>query len=312
MNRQISWISFVFGLFLTFSWAQTDEIVTLDTGTNTLEGSFLRPEGTAVPVVLIIAGSGPTDRNGNNTLMTNNCLKMLAEGLFENGIATLRYDKRGIGRSALTAEQSTDTRFDDVVNDAKSWVGYLQTLEGMGDIHVLGHSQGSLVGILAAQTENVASVVSVAGIGVTGGEIIREQLKIHPPILQEQAAIILDSLKQGHDVNKVHPMLNSLFQPALQPFVRSWIKYDPKEEIAKLKKPALIVNGTEDIQVGIDQAEKLHKAYPQSSLLIIEKMNHVLKDVEGDRNANMSTYYKPDLPLSESLVPEIIKFIKAE
>ncbi|MBT8236703.1 MAG: alpha/beta fold hydrolase [Bacteroidia bacterium] len=293
-------------------FGQSEEIVTLDTGTNTLEGSFLNPAGTAVPVVLIIAGSGPTDRNGNNTLMKNNCLKMLAEGLYENGIATLRYDKRGIGGSALTAQQRTDTRFDDMVNDAKSWVGYLQTIEGVGDIHVLGHSQGSLVGILTAQTENVTSVISVAGLGAPGGEIIREQLKVQPPILQEQAAIILDSLKQGHDVNYVHPMLQSLFQPALQPYVRSWIKYDPKEEIAKLEQAVLIVNGTEDIQVGVDQAEKLNKAHQKSELLIIEKMNHILKDAEGDRNANMSTYYKPDLPLSESLVPEIVKFIKAE
>ncbi len=294
------------------SLGQTDEIVTLDTGSNTLEGSFLSPEGTAVPVVLIIAGSGPTDRNGNNSYMTNNCLKMLAEGFYQNGIATLRYDKRGIGASKLTATQMLDTRFDDMINDAKSWVGYLQTLEEVGDIHVLGHSQGSLVAILTAQTENVTSVISVAGLGAPGGEIIREQLKVQPPILQEQAAIILDSLKQGHDVNKVHPMLQSLFQPALQPFVRSWIKYDPKEEIAKLEQPVLIVNGTEDIQVGVDQAEKLSRAHPKSTLLIIEKMNHVLKDAEGDRNANLSTYYKPDLPLSETLIPEIVKFIKAE
>lgn len=294
------------------SLGQTDQLVTLDTGSNSLEGSLLSPEETAVPVVLIIAGSGPTDRNGNNSYMTNNCLKMLAEGLFQNGIATLRYDKRGIGQSSLSTQQMLDTRFDDMVNDAKSWVGYLQTLEEVGDIHVLGHSQGSLVAILTAQTENVTSVISVAGIGVPGGEIIREQLKVQPPILQEQAAIILDSLKQGHDVNKVHPMLQSLFQPAIQPFVRSWIKYNPKEEITKLEQPVLIVNGTEDIQVGVDQAEKLNRAHPKSTLLIIEKMNHVLKDAEGDRNANMSTYYKPDLPLSETLIPEIVKFIKAE
>lgn len=291
---------------------QSDEMVTLDTGSNILEGSLRQPEGNDVPVVLIIAGSGPTDRNGNNSFMTNNAYKMLAEGFFENGIATLRYDKRGIGASALSAQQMLDVRFDDMVNDAKSWVGFLQTVEGVSDIHILGHSQGSLVGILTAQTEKVRSVISIAGIGVNGGEIIREQLKVQPPILQEQADIILDSLEQGHDVNKVHPMLQALFRPSIQAFVRSWIKYDPQEEIGKLQQPVLIVNGTEDIQVGVDQAEKLHAALPESKMVIIEKMNHVLKDVEGDRNANLSTYYKADLPLSESLIPKIVDFIKAE
>ena len=291
---------------------QSDQIVTLDTDSITLEGSLLQPEGNDLPAVLIIAGSGPTDRNGNNSIMTNNSLKMLAEGLYENGIATLRYDKRGIGASALSAEQMLDVRFDDMVNDAKSWVGFLQTVEGLSDIHVLGHSQGSLVGILTAQTENVHSIISVAGPGVNGGEIIREQLKVQPPILQEQADIILDSLEQGHDVNKVHPMLQALFRPSVQAFVRSWIKYDPQEEIAKLQQPVLIVNGTEDIQVGVDQAEKLHAAHSSAQKAIIEKMNHVLKDVEGDRNANLSTYYKADLPLSESLIPAIVNFIKAD
>ena len=291
---------------------QSDQIVTLDTGSITLEGSLLQPEGNDLPAVLIIAGSGPTDRNGNNSIMTNNSLKMLAEGLYENGIASLRYDKRGIGASALSSQQMLDVRFDDMVNDAKSWVGFLQTVEGLSDIHVLGHSQGSLVGILTAQTENVHSLISVAGPGVNGGEIIREQLKVQPPILQQQADIILDSLEQGHDVKKVHPMLQALFRPSVQAFVRSWIKYDPQEEIVKLQQPALIVNGTEDIQVGVDQAEKLHAAHPAAQKMIIEKMNHVLKDVEGDRNANLSTYYKADLPLSESLIPEIVNFIKAD
>ena len=304
---------FIF-LFLITSvlLGQQEEIVELDTGTHTLEGTLLLPETEgAVPVVLIIAGSGPTDRDGNNTLMKNNSLKFVAEGLAEQGIASLRYDKRGIGESSLTKEQMLATRFEDLVTDAKSWISYLQTRDDFSEIHVLGHSQGSLVGMMAARDTEVQRLISVAGIGVTVDVILREQLKAQAPVLQEQADIMLDSLAQGHEVKKVHPMLQAIFNPAIQPFLRSYMKYDPKVEIAKLEQAVLIVNGTTDIQVGVHQAENLMAGNSEAELVIIENMNHVLKDAPADRNENMKTYYDPELPLSSKLLPAIVDFIKS-
>ena len=303
---------FLFLLCAALVFGQQEKVVSLDTGLVSLEGTLLLPESEmAVPVVLIIAGSGPTDRDGNNSLMKNNCLKLLAQGLFENGIASLRYDKRGIGASKLPPDQVSATRFEDFIADAKSWIGYLQTLEEISEIHVLGHSQGSLVGMMAAQDTEVAQFISVAGLGLTVDTVLREQLKAQPPVLQEQADIILDSLAQGHDVNSIHPMLVSLFNSGNQPFLRSYMQYHPQVEIAKLKQPVLVVNGTTDIQVGVDQAKQLVAASTNARLFIVDEMNHVLKDAGADRNKNLKTYYNPDLPLSPKLVPELVDFIKS-
>jgi len=296
-----------------FLLGQVDSLVTIETGSRTIEGSLMLPDmDIAVPVVLIIPGSGPTDRDGNNSLMTNNSLKMLAIGLCENGIASLRYDKRGLKGNPMGEQQEAELSFEDFVADARLWFNYLNALNGISGIHVLGHSQGSLVGILAAQGTQIRSVISLAGSAEPIDNIIREQLKSQPPVLQEQSAIILDSLEQGHDVKNIHPMLQSLFRPSVQPFIRSWMQYDPACELAKLKRPVLILNGTTDIQVGVDQAEKLHAAEPKSKMVIIEKMNHVLKEAEAERNKNLSTYYDPDLPLAAELIPAIVEFITSQ
>lgn len=294
-------------------WGQMDSLVTIENGSRSIEGNLMMPDvDKAVPVVLIIPGSGPTDRNGNNGLMTNNSLKMLASGLRDNGIASLRYDKRGLKGNPMGEQQEADLRFEDFVADTRLWFNYLNTLDGISEIHVLGHSQGSLVGILAAQGSEIRSVISLAGSGEPIDNIIREQLKSQPAVIQEQSAIILDSLEEGHDVKNIHPMLQSLFRPSVQPFIRSWIQYDPVAELAKLKRPVLILNGTTDIQVGVDQAKKLHAAEPKSEMVIIENMNHVLKEAAADRNKNLSTYYDPNLSLAPQLVPAIVNFIKSQ
>lgn len=243
--------------------------------------------------------------------MKNNSLKLLAHGLWENGIASLRYDKRGIGASALNKEQVLAMRFEDLVTDAKSWIGYLQTRDEVSGIHILGHSQGSLVGMLASQDSDVQQLISVAGLGSKVDIILREQLKAQPPVLQEQADIMLDSLAQGYDVKQVHPMLASIFNPGIQPFLRSYMQYNPQAEIAKLNQAVLIVNGTTDIQVGVDQAEQLKAANTNAKLVIIENMNHVLKTAPAERNENLKTYYNPELPLIPELLPAIVGFIKS-
>ena len=94
-----------------------EEAVVLQTPTGDIYGTLLTPErNNNLPVVLLIAGSGPTDRNGNNPLMTNNSLKMLAELLAKNGIASLRYDKRGISASAAAVQIEPFPRFEKYQN----------------------------------------------------------------------------------------------------------------------------------------------------------------------------------------------------
>jgi pimeloyl-ACP methyl ester carboxylesterase len=260
------------------SFGQEEEI-TLETKTGDIKGSLLIPsvlEKTAV--VLIIAGSGPTDRNGNNPMMTNNSLKMLAKELQKNGIASVRYDKRGIGESKNSGLQEIDLRFEDYVQDVEGWIKLLKEDERFSNIIVLGHSEGSLIGMIASHKQEAKKFISVAGVGIPAGDILRKQLKGQPQFILDESLKIIEKLENGETVEKVSQMLYSLFRPSVQPYMISWFKYNPQIEIAKLNKPILIIQGTTDIQVSVSDADKLASANKKSQKQIIEGMNHILKE----------------------------------
>ncbi|NOU59646.1 alpha/beta hydrolase [Marinifilum caeruleilacunae] len=292
-------------------FAQLEHEIVLETETGNIKGTLLIPstaEKTAV--VLIIAGSGPTDRNGNNPMMTNNSLKMLAEGLQKNGIASLRYDKRGIGESTNSGLQEIDLRFEHYVKDVEDWIDLLNKDERFSEIIVLGHSEGSLIGMIASQKSEVEKFISLAGVGIPAGDIIREQLKAQPPVVLDHSLPIIEKLESGETVEDVPLMLYSLFRPSVQPYMISWFRYNPQKEIAKLDKPILIIQGTTDIQVSVSNADQLAMANEKSQKLIIEGMNHVLKESEADRQKNIQTYAMPDLPLKKELIGSIVGFIE--
>jgi hypothetical protein len=288
-----------------------DTEMVLKTATGELYGTLTFPDNqTSVPVALIIAGSGPTDRNGNNPMMTNNSLKMLAGALAKNGIASLRYDKRGIAESTAAVSSEANLRFENYINDAVAWVHFLKEKKLFSSITIIGHSEGSLIGMVAAQDNDVSRFVSIAGAGEPADQTLRKQLKAQPPDVLGQSSQILDSLVAGETVENVPPMLNALFRKSVQPYLISWFKYDPAIEIAKLKKPVLIVQGTTDIQVSQDDAQMLKVADPRAKLVIINGMNHIFKNAEADRAKNIQTYNQPDLPINQELVQAIGSFIK--
>lgn len=292
------------------AFGQSEKIVSLKTATGEIEGTLMMPEASLpVPVALIIAGSGPTDRDGNNPMMKNNSLKMLAAELAKKGIASLRYDKRGIAASQKAGMQESELRFSMYISDAADWVQLLSENEDFSRIVVVGHSEGSLIGMVVAQDHKVAGFVSVAGAGQSADLVIREQLKDQPPFVLEQSMPILNELVKGNTVENVPQMLFSLFRPSVQPYMISWFKYDPQVELRKLRKPVLIVQGTTDIQVHVEDAKKLEAAKPDAKMVLIEGMNHVLKNAEAERMKNFQTYNQPDLPLNENLVKAIVSFI---
>ncbi|MEO9482158.1 MAG: alpha/beta fold hydrolase [Ekhidna sp.] len=276
-----------------------------------LRGTLSIPNKKTNTAILIIAGSGPTDRNGNSAIgMNNNSLKMVAQEMVEEGYAVLRYDKRGIAESKGAVTDLTSVRFDDFVGDAKNWLTFLVE-KGYPNIVIAGHSQGSLVGMLAAQgNEKVKGFISIAGLAEDSGEAIVRQLQAQSPVLGEDARVNIDSMKAGYTVTQFNPYLISIFGPAIQPFLKSYMAYTPSEEIKELDIPVLIINGTTDLQVDIPQAEKLKESYPKGQLLIIKEMNHVLKNApKNDLSANAATYNNPDLPLSEGLISGMLNFI---
>ncbi|MCL6266102.1 alpha/beta hydrolase [Flagellimonas myxillae] len=287
------------------------EPAVLPTESGDIQGSLLIPQGIENPeVVLIIAGSGPTDRNGNFPNGVNNSLKLLAEGLYQNKIATLRYDKRGIGESTTAGMAESELRFEHYVNDAVAWAKWLQKDGRFGKLTILGHSEGSLIGMIASKEVNANRFVSVAGPGIPAGELIRTQLKEQPPAILEMANPILDSLENGKSVQEVPQMLSMLFRSSVQPYMISWFRYNPQNEIAKLNCPVLIVQGTTDMQVSETDAEKLHEAFPNAQKVLIQEMNHVLKPASSNKMQNLMTYSNPDLPLADGLLEVLTDFIQ--
>ena len=295
---------------MSFLYAQTEKTVVLNTATGDIEGTLMQPElNTTNTVALIIAGSGPTDRDGNNPAMKNNSLLMIAAELSKNGIASLRYDKRGIAKSQKAGLKESDLRFENYVNDAKEWIIYLKKALKFKNIIVIGHSEGSLIGMIASQNINVTKFVSLAGAGQPADKLIREQLKSQPPAITIQSNSIMDQLLKGKTVENVPQQLNSLFRLSVQPYIISWFKYDPQKEIAKLKIPVMIIQGTTDIQIGLDDAKRLAKALAGSKLVVIEGMNHIMKPAPADRQMNILTYTQPDLALKKELIFNLIPFV---
>lgn len=287
-----------------------EEAVSLALENGTLKGTLLIPKSEEkIPVALIIAGSGPTDRNGNNMMMTNNHLKLLAEGLAEKGIASLRYDKRGIGESAQPDVDESEYRFEDGVSDAVGWLHQLQEDPRFSERVLIGHSEGSLLGMLACQTALVDKYVSLAGAGQNASDILKEQLGKQSASLLEEAMPFFEKLEKGEMVSEVPFSLLSIFRPSVQPYIISWIKYDPKAEIAKLAIPILLIHGTTDIQLKVTEAELLLEGNSKGQLHLIEGMNHILKTADEAYLPNLQTYSNPDLPLAEGLIDVLAEFI---
>ncbi|MDI1355148.1 MAG: alpha/beta hydrolase [bacterium] len=306
-------LSLVISLVLpSFKVQAQEETTILRTATGNLEGTICLPELVLnPPVVLIIAGSGPTDRNGNQEELQNNSLKFLAEELRKNGIASLRFDKRGIGQSSDVNKDEYEMRFETFSNDVKAWIDLLYADKRFSRIIVAGHSEGSLLGLIASENnKKVKAYISISGAGRPIDEVIKEQLQNVPPDVREQMYGMLDKLKKGDTLGNVPPIFYSLFRPSIQPYMISWMKYDPQKEIKKIKVPVLIVQGTTDLQVKEKDALALAKGQPKAQLKLITNMNHVLKDCESlDKEVQKKIYGDPDLPLNKELVKIIVNFI---
>lgn len=290
------------------------EEVSLHTPTGTLYGTLLVPSD-RVPAVLIIAGSGPTDRDGNSALRRSgpDSLRLLAEALAQRGIASLRYDKRGVAASVDAEPNEIDARFDTDVDDAVGWITKLRTDSRLTRVAVIGHSIGALVGTLAAERTFVDRLVALAGAGRPAGDVLLSQLNGQlPPDLMSAAQSIIASLNAGKTVDNVPAELDVFFRPSVQPYLISWFRYDPAAEIATLHVPVLIVQGTTDIQVSVDDAMRLAAANSSATLRIIDGMNHVFKDVPLDDAAQNRSYVDPTLPIDRTLVAVIASFLDAQ
>jgi alpha/beta superfamily hydrolase len=278
--------------------------------TKWIDGTLLSPDGIEQPkLAILIAGSGPTNRDGNQNFLKSNSLKKLAENLTKNGIATFRYDKR-IVKQIRQGNVDKNMMFDDFVTDALAVLTYFKEKNRYSKIYVIGHSQGSLVGMLAAK-DNADGFISLAGAGNNIGDVLIEQVSKTAPIFAEATKNVVNTLKEGKTTTEYPVALSSLFGGDLQPFMMNWMSYNPTEIIANLKMPVLIINGTKDLQVSEAEAELLKAANSEAELVIIENMNHVLFNIEGDDLENSKSYNESFRPISPELITSITNFIKS-
>ena len=280
-----------------------------------LAGTLI-PAAQGKPMVLIIPGSGPTDRDGNNPMgVTAAPYRLLAEALAERGIGSIRIDKRGMFGSRTAVPNPNDVTIAAYAEDIRSWIASARAETGADCVWLLGHSEGGLVALKAAQnTDGVCGALLIASVGRPLGTILRQQLESNPanaPILPDAMSAI-EALEAGErvSVEGMHPALQRLFNPAVQGFLIDLMANDPSKLAASLEVPTLIVAGGKDLQTPVADGEALAAAQPEAKLEVFDDMNHVLKTVEAEgRAANLATYSDSSLPIHTGLVEAITSFI---
>jgi len=297
-------------LFLAAQYKETD--LAIAAGKDSLRGTLVEPTGAErYPLIILEAGSGPTDRNGNSPLgVSANSYRLLARELAKQQIATLLFDKRGIAASKGSMEKETDVRFDTYVQDLIKWTDKAATNKRVSSLILAGHSEGSLVAMLAASQTRANGYISISGPASSIDKVIEQQIASQPAVVRQQVDSFLQMLKEQKHIDSVPPYLYSLFRPSIQPYMQSWLKYTPCEEIKKLSVPVLVIQGSTDLQVSAEEGKSLAACNPKASLVLVEGMNHILKDAPLEKGANLATYKDASLPINARLVQAIADFVK--
>ena len=334
----LPFLSFLFVRMLFGQEFLTEEL-RLKNDSILLPGTLSIPTAVEKPPLLIfVHGSGNIDRNGNQgPALQLGYLKDLSDALNAKGIATYRYDKRTSSLDNLKRMKKISIQ--DYVNDAQLAVDHLGADKRFSGVHVLGHSQGSLVGMLL-RNESLRSYISLAGASSTIDSIIVEQIGNQLPPLRNIAKQHFEELSKTDTILQVNPMLAQVFAAPNQRFLKDWAAFDPREKIRGVQVPTLIIQGLSDIQVplkeGLGLAQARNAAFAELGtfqnlqeevnlpeeplflkdqvngrevqLALIPKLNHIAKEVNS-LTENQQSYSDPSIPLSQDLVEVIADFL---
>ena len=309
MTRIITFL-FIYLLNNLVSFAQIKtENITIKNDSILLPGTLTFNENNKQPLLIFVPGSGNPDRNGNQPDFNVNpdYIKQLSNSLTANNLAFFRYDKRNVTKENIKHILKQYV-FEDLVKDVSSIIENFKEDKRFTEIILIGHSQGSLVAMLAVN-QHIDKYISLAGLGESADKALTRQITAQSPILGETAKQHLTELKSTGSIKEIHPFLSAIFTKQNHEFLVSYIKYNPSEEIQKITIPTLIINGTKDFQVPVEDAKALHNANPSSELQIITNMNHVLKHIEKEDD-NMKSYTTPDFSISKELITAIVNFAK--
>ena len=281
-----------------------------------LHGTLLAPVGARAPVALIIPGSGPTDRDGNNPLgIRAATYRLLAADLARRGISSVRIDKRGMFGSAAATADANAVTIADYVTDVHAWIQVIRERTGTACVWLLGHSEGALVAMVAARTQpDLCGLILVSGAGRPLGEVLRAQLSANPANATVLPAALraIDALEAGQTVDtaQLPPPLRGLFAAPVQGFLISACSHDPAQVLSGINKPVLIIQGQRDLQVQEADARLLQQADPKATLVLLPEVNHVLKLVPTDDiGSNVATYSDPALPIAPGVGDAIARFL---
>ncbi|WP_326525781.1 alpha/beta hydrolase [Sphingomonas sp.] len=296
--------------------APQGEQVTVPGPQGPLAGTLLPGEGRG-PAVVIIPGSGPTDRNGNSPLgVRASTYRLLAEALAREGVTSVRIDKRGMFGSAKAVADPNEATMQGYAEDARAWAALAAKRAGARCAWLIGHSEGGLVALQAAQdARRLCGVVLVSAAGRPLGDVMREQFRANPanaPIL-EPALKLLDEVEAGRTVDPatLPAPLPNLFPLRVQAYMTRVFALDPATLAASARVPVVVIQGETDLQTGAADARRIAGARPKARLVLLPGVNHVLKDVGADRAANLRSYGDPALPIAPSVVDAVAKAIGA-
>jgi pimeloyl-ACP methyl ester carboxylesterase len=284
-----------------------EEQVEVKRGNVVLRGTLWMPRKAKapVPLAMIVAGSGPTDRDGNSALgLNSDVYRLLAEALAAKGIATLRYDKRGVGESSIAFDVASMT-VEDSVADAATFLPKLRDPAKFSKITLVGHSEGGLISLLLAANEKPDAIVLVSTGGRPLRAILREQLasKVDAATMAEVDRLLAD-IAAGRPLDRVPQGLEALFNPLVASYLKSEMDIDPAARLRALKTPATVVQGETDAQTGLDDAKLLGKARTNVKVVLLPGVNHLLK-AEKTRALPQPSYTDPSIPVVPAAVDAI-------
>lgn len=305
----------VIAILAAAALAMTPEEVTIPGPGGPIAGTLTDP-GDGAPALILIAGSGPTDRNGDSPLgIRGGAYKQLAEGLAEQGVATIRYDKRGMFGSATAIPNANKVTFDDYAADAHGWIALMRE-RGHDCVWLGGHSEGSTVAQFAAQNpDGICGLILISGAGRPILDVMEAQFSRQlPPAMMAQASAAIAQLKAGEEVDAsaLPGPLQPMFTGDIAAFMASSYTIDPADLLPGINVPILIVQGTEDLQVAISEGERMKAVKPEATLITLDGVNHAMKNVPpGNPAANIASYGDAEMKIDPRLAESIASFIKA-